>query len=219
MPEADAARARLRRVEGVVFDLDGTLLALKQRPGGGLARRLWVLTETPMNYGMLALTRLRLEPALRGAIDQARRLKGIARHEELAAIAGAVDAVAALASRYAIAVVTNRGRRDALGFLERAGLATHARVVVTRDDVWRLKPHPAPLRRAALALGLPAERTVLVGDMPVDMRAARRAGALAIGVTSGFCTATELLHAGADRVLASVCELPGLLELPAATIT
>jgi len=221
------ADPRLSDVEGIVFDLDGTLLALGAAPGAGLAswlarmpgvsqphelaRRVWVLTETPVNYAMLLLTRARLEPRLRAWIDRGRRLKGIARHEELAAIEGAPRAIEALAQRYALAVVTNRGRRDAVGFLERTGLSTHLRVVVTRDDVWRLKPHPAPLRRAASALGLPVERTLLCGDMPVDMRAAHRGGALAVGVASGFCTEPELRRAGADWVLASVRELPGLL--------
>jgi HAD superfamily hydrolase (TIGR01509 family) len=227
MLAARPADPRLSAVEGIVFDLDGTLLALGAAPGAGLAswlgrlpgvsrpdelaRRAWVLTETPVNYAMVLLTRARLEPRLRAWIDRGRHLKGIARHEELAAIDGVVEAVEMLAQRYALAVVTNRGRRDAVGFLERTGLSTHVRVVVTRDDVWRLKPHPAPLRKAASALDLPVERTLLCGDMPVDMRAARRGGALAVGVASGFCTEPELRRAGADWVLASVRELPGLL--------
>jgi HAD superfamily hydrolase (TIGR01509 family) len=224
----DTADTRLRQVQGLIFDLDGTLLALAAAPGAGLARwlarlpgltrpdewarRLWVASETPVNYGMLLLTRTRLERLLGGWIDAGRRLKGIARHAELQAIPGAVEAVAALAQRYAIAVVTNRGRRDCAGFLERSGLAAHVRAAVTRDDVWRLKPHPAPLLRAARGLGLPVERTLLVGDMPVDMRAARRGGAFAVGVESGFCTEAELRHAGAQRVLPSVRELHALLR-------
>lgn len=227
MLAAKPADARLSAVQGIVFDLDGTLLALGAAPGAGLAswlgrlpgvtrphelaRRAWVLSETPVNYAMALLTRARLEPRMRAWIDRGRRLKGIARHEELAAIEGVADAVETLARRYALAVVTNRGRRDAVGFLERTGLSTHLRVVVTRDDVWRLKPHPAPLRKAASALDLPVERTLMIGDMPVDMRTARRGGALAVGVASGFCTEPELRRAGADWVLASVRELPGLL--------
>ena len=150
---------------------------------------------------MLLLTRARLERGLMSWIDRARQMKGIARHDELAPVAGAADAVASLADRFALAVLTNRGRRDAIDFLERSGLAIHFRVVISRDDVWRLKPHPEPLRKAARALGLPAERTLVIGDMPVDMRAARRGGAIAVGVTSGFCTHEELQRAGADWVL------------------
>ena len=226
--QQDTAAQTLRRIQGLIFDLDGTLLALGAAPGAGLARwlarvpgvtrpgelarRLWVASETPVNYGMLLLTRTRLERLLRGWIDAGRQLKGIARHAELQPISGAVEAVAALAQRYAVGVVTNRGRRDCAGFLACSGLAAHVRAVVTRDDVWRLKPHPAPLRLAARGLGLPAERTLLVGDMPVDMRAARRGGALAVGVASGFCTEAELLRAGAQHVLPSVRELPALLR-------
>jgi HAD superfamily hydrolase (TIGR01549 family) len=218
---------RLRGVEGIIFDLDGTLLALRAAPGAELARllgrlpgiarpdelarRLWVLSETPTNYAMLLLGRARLERHLSHWIAMARRMKGIAGQEGLVAVAGAADAVASLADRFALAVVTSRGRRDAAAFLDRSGLAPHFRVVVTRDDVWRLKPHPAPLRKAASALGLPVERTLLVGDMSVDMRSARRGGAIAVGVASGFSTKEELQRAGADWVLDSVRDLPHLI--------
>ena len=216
-------------VEAIVFDLDGTLLALDGSPGHGLAtwlsgipgvsrpdelaRRFWVATETPLNYAMMLVDRARLQRLLRPWIGRGRRLKGVARYEALRPIAGVEPCVATLAQRYPIGVVTNRARRDASGFLERSGMSKHVRVVVTREDVWRLKPHPAALRAASRVLARPLERTLVVGDMPVDVCAARRGSAIPVGVTSGMCTENELRRAGAAWVLKSVRELPSLLGL------
>src|SRR5690606_39549094 len=60
-------------------------------------------------------------------------------------------------------------------------------------------------------LGVPVEACVMVGDTTVDILAAKRAGAQAIGVLSGFGEEAELRAAGADLILPSVAELPGVL--------
>jgi len=48
-----------------------------------------------------------------------------------------------------------------------------------------------------------------VGDTPADMRAATRAGALAVGAATGSFGRAELEAAGARIVLASLTEFPG----------
>jgi len=47
----------------------------------------------------------------------------------------------------------------------------------------------------------------MVGDTPVDIRAARRAGAWAIGVLCGFGEPRELRRAGAHLILPSTGDL------------
>jgi ribonucleotide monophosphatase NagD (HAD superfamily) len=78
-------------------------------------------------------------------------------------------------------------------------------VVVTREDTWRLKPHPEPIRYAAGQLGVAIERCLMVGDTGVDVRAAKAAGARAVGVLCGFGERGDL--AGADLILESPAEL------------
>jgi phosphoglycolate phosphatase len=60
----------------------------------------------------------------------------------------------------------------------------------------------------------PADRTVAVGDTPLDVAGARAAGARCIAVATGACGAHEL--AAADVVIASLAELPAALERLAA---
>jgi pyridinium-3,5-biscarboxylic acid mononucleotide sulfurtransferase len=54
--------------------------------------------------------------------------------------------------------------------------------------------------------------TVYVGDHVHDVVGARAAGAVAVAVASGPCSADELTEAGADVVLADLTEFPGWLE-------
>jgi phosphoglycolate phosphatase-like HAD superfamily hydrolase len=81
-------------------------------------------------------------------------------------------------------------------------------VVVTRESTLRLKPHSEPVHHAAEMLGLPPERCVMIGDMTVDVKAAKKAGTWAIGVLCGFGERAELEAAGADLILDSTAELP-----------
>jgi phosphoglycolate phosphatase len=62
------------------------------------------------------------------------------------------------------------------------------------------KPHPAMLLEAMKAIGVPPERTIMVGDTAHDMRMAKAAGVYAQGVSWGFHTAEEVLEGGADHV-------------------
>lgn len=65
---------------------------------------------------------------------------------------------------------------------------------------------------------VPATDTVVVGDTPLDVDAARAAGARAVAVASGPYSAGELEQAQPDAVLEDVCDLEALLvalDLPA----
>jgi phosphoglycolate phosphatase-like HAD superfamily hydrolase len=50
-----------------------------------------------------------------------------------------------------------------------------------------------------------------VGDEPVDMIGAKKAGAFAIGLPNGFFSREELTRAGADRMMNSLRDLDALL--------
>lgn len=117
-----------------------------------------------------------------------------------------------LAARLPLAVVTGRPRRDARRFLERHGIAPHVAALVAMEDA-PLKPDPAPVRLACDRLGI--ERAWMIGDTPDDVRAARAAGAVPLGVVAPNERAEEVvpaLHAaGAGRVLRSLGELEELL--------
>ena len=113
------------------------------------------------------------------------------------------------------------GARDLLGCLSRLGvrwaIATSGRMltagpnltvlgmgsdvpIITRDKVARAKPDPDVFLAAAELLNVPITSSVVVGDSVWDLLAARRAGALGVGLLSGGYGREELESAGAYRV-------------------
>jgi phosphoglycolate phosphatase-like HAD superfamily hydrolase len=73
-------------------------------------------------------------------------------------------------------------------------------VAITRDDVERAKPDPDLFLAAADRLGVPIAGSIAVGDSLWDILAARRAGALGVGLLSGGTSRIDLELAGALRV-------------------
>jgi HAD superfamily hydrolase (TIGR01509 family) len=113
------------------------------------------------------------------------------------------------------------GARDLLGYLSKfsvpwtiatSGTFETARVsieklgigsdipVVTRDQVSHGKPDPDLFLTAAKRIGVDIATCVVVGDSVWDLLAARRAGALGVGLLSGGYGEDELVRAGAYRV-------------------
>jgi phosphoglycolate phosphatase len=216
----------LAAAQAVLFDLDGTLVETDNRWAGvaaqklaplkrlfprlnvdALGRRLVMASETPANYVLSLLEHLGISTRFWGLTDRLRRAKGLATREAAVLVEGTLPLLEALAPRYKLAVVTTRARPEARAFLELAGLARFFPVVITRQDVLRMKPYPEPVQRAAERLGVSPAQCLMVGDTTMDILAARRAGAFAVAVLSGFGEREELERAGAQLILGSAVEL------------
>ncbi len=113
-----------------------------------------------------------------------------------------------LASRVKLGIVTGRPRGDALEFLRREGIEGLFDAVITMDD-GPLKPDPGPVRLALEKLGV--SRAWMVGDTPDDMRAARAAGVVPIGVAAPSDERAMALRvltaAGSARVLDTIDQI------------
>jgi HAD superfamily hydrolase (TIGR01549 family) len=84
--------------------------------------------------------------------------------------------------------------------------------MVTRDAVRYAKPDPDLFLAAADQLGVDIRSAFVVGDAVWDMLAARRAGALGVGLLSGGYGREELLFSGAFRVYEDPADLLAHLD-------
>lgn len=225
MPSVELERL-LHPVQAILFDLDGTLIAAHPRdmtrpaqklgflkpiaPGGDVARLLRHLilwSEIPSNYLLACGERLGLDSENNRLINWLRHLKGVSVPKRSELVTGARETLDALQGRYRLGVVTSRCRRTANNLLRQHQIDPYFAAIATREDTWLLKPHPAPVRYAAKLLGVSPSACAMVGDTPMDMRAAKGAGAIAIGVLTGFGEEDDLRRAGADIVLPNVTTL------------
>ncbi len=87
----------------------------------------------------------------------------------------------------------------------------YCQTVLTREDPFRVKPHPDHLNAALNALGAAPADAAMVGDHPLDMQLGREAGTAAIGVLTGNSTREELLHARADLVIPNAAYILDIL--------
>jgi len=74
------------------------------------------------------------------------------------------------------------------------------------------KPDPEGALEIARAFGADPAEIICVGDMPVDMETARNAGMVAAGVSWGFRPDQELQEAGADFIVHHPRELIDVLD-------
>ena len=131
----------------------------------------------------------------------------LAQVDSVRPLPGARELLAALTDHGVPWAIATSGRwvmaREALGML---GLGQDA-PMVTRDMVQHAKPDPDLFLAAAARIGADPRYAWVVGDSVWDLLAARRAGALGIGLLSGGYGREELERAGAYRVYADPSEL------------
>lgn len=106
-----------------------------------------------------------------------------------------------------LAVITNKFGTSSRQLCTHLGLDPLLDGVFGAGDTPWLKPDPAFAQHVLAQLGRVPAGTLLVGDSPYDVAAARNAGLAGWCVTTGTHTAEQLLAAGAQRVFP---DLPAL---------
>jgi HAD superfamily hydrolase (TIGR01549 family) len=198
-----------------LFDLDGTLVdsvyqhvlawraALEE---GGVNLDVWRIHRRIGMSGGLLVNALLRETGHEVSPEEAARLQRLhaGAYARLAAqvkpLAGARELLAEL-TRHEVpwAIATSGRLESAQVALDVLGVSPST-AVVTRDQVAHAKPDPDLFLAAAERLGMPIERSIVVGDSVWDLLAAQRARALGIGLLSGGYGREELESAGAYRV-------------------
>lgn len=120
--------------------------------------------------------------------------------------------MAALKARgLVLGIVTNDSENGARSQAKKLGIAHHVDFVAGWDSGYGRKPAPGQIQAFLDAWNMAPHEVAMIGDSLHDMHAARAAGVVAVGVTSGPLV-PEDFPSHADVVLPSVMELAGWLD-------
>src|SRR5437764_2449789 len=180
----------MTRPEALVFDLDGTLIDSRRDITTAINRMRADLGLPPLaleqvvpmvGEGARLLVERALGPGfLPEQIDQA-----LARYlgyywevclEATRPYPGVEAMLAALAGRYPLALLSNKGEALSRKILDGLGLTSRFREVLGGDSLPTRKPDPAGLRVLPDRLAIPVARLALAGDTWIDAETARNAG-------------------------------------------
>lgn len=112
-----------------------------------------------------------------------------------------------------ICLITSERRANAQFILERLGLASSVRYLISRDDVTQFKPHPEPLFNAMKLIGREPADCVYIGESPYDIEAGVASGAYIAAVASGNWSVQSLLDCDPDVLLDDISELNTLFGI------
>jgi len=203
-------------VDVIVFDLDGTLIDSRLDIANSLNWALGRLgyaslpieeIETYVGNGIAPLIKRTAHSA--GAPEDEEEMLNLFRQryfERLLENTRLFDTVSetinSFIGKYKMAVVSNKPERFTKKIVEGIGLYDAVGDVVYGGDTLPVKkPDPAALLEIADKYGAPTARMMMVGDSAVDMKTAKNAGAVCVGVTYGFRPVDEIRQAGADRLI------------------
>jgi phosphoglycolate phosphatase len=218
----------LSLLDAVVFDMDGTLVQLTI----DFEQMKAEVRDIAARYGVEIDARRRELLALEFIADAAAELGGRVpqraalfereAHEAIEAIeleaaqrADLFPGVPALLAwlrecGLQLGVITRNCRMAARTVLESIGPLVG--VVLTRDDVPAVKPDPLHLRQALDVLGVRGERSMMVGDHPMDVITGQAVGAFTAGVLRPGELPFRYAQVSPDLVLANVLELQAHLD-------
>jgi HAD superfamily hydrolase (TIGR01549 family) len=220
------------QIEAVIFDLDGTLAhfnldfkALRSEVRSyliGMRIPISVLDVNESIFEMLKKAEIFVRNSSKSpeAFEELRtRALIIAEKYEMEAAAstnllvGAVETLKELQKmNIKMGLCTTNSEKATNYILQRFKIEEYFKIVVPRNKVKYVKPHPEQFEIALKNLGANPKSTLIVGDSIVDMQSATELKAMAVGLTSSLSTPDKLMSVGANYVITSLTDLPVLVK-------
>jgi phosphoglycolate phosphatase-like HAD superfamily hydrolase len=216
-----------RKIEAILFDLDGTLTQIDWRAMSWVeqhstwlerfvpserrrhyTRRLMIAVEGMINFFVSQLGRAQEKHTLESSLPFFNLVRGYPPPEKLALHDGVARTLRRLAATYHLALISARDRRSVHNFLEKADLNDGLfAAVIVREDVRSLLPHGEGLLAISTRLQLPPNQILLVSDTDTNLRAGRAMGMAVAGVLTGLGETIDM-----DETDLTINTLPELEE-------
>ncbi len=216
------------RWQGVLFDLDGTLLDTARDMAGALneLRAEESLPPLPFasirpyaSHGSTAMVQAGFGLPPGDAFENMRErflTRYAARIAQETCLFPGGEALLATLEQAGLkwGVVTNKPAYLTDPLMAALELAPRAACIVSGDTLPQRKPHPAPLLHGAALAGLSPAACVYVGDAQRDMQAARAAGMPSLVAHFGYLGETDQPDTwGADGAVHSMADIAAWLGL------
>lgn len=111
-----------------------------------------------------------------------------------------------------LAVATSSVGASARPFLDRTGITSFFKVIITGEEIECGKPHPDIYLRAAEKLDVPVGVCLVIEDALSGIAAAKAANMLVAAIPDARFVDRRRYEKEADYVLASLSEIPGLIR-------
>jgi 2-hydroxy-3-keto-5-methylthiopentenyl-1-phosphate phosphatase len=207
-----------KRIRGIVFDLDGTLIESYEAIYIGLKECFQYLGREIFPFSDLKkYLKADLETTLSQFFPPEEVLKGIPimrkKYEEVYLhrtrfLDGAREVLRALHSDgILLGIASNKLGRFSRGAILHLGVADYFKSVIGAGDVLRNKPFPDMLQSALREMDLRPEEAIFVGDTLTDIETGRQAGVDVYALPTGFHSKKELSQGKPRRLLRNLQEL------------
>lgn len=215
-------------IDGVLFDLDGTLLDSAQDLYAALASQCgeegvdapaYPVVREVVSRGARAILRCAFDARGDAGIEALVPRYLVLYEQRMAESTRAFEGIEALLGQLEArgirwGVVTNKPGFLTDPLLERIGWGRRAAAVVSGDTLPVKKPDPAPVLLACEQAGIDPARSVFVGDDQRDVMAGAAAGLYTVAVRWGYLDGGDPDTWGADVVLDHPDQLAALLARP-----
>ena len=109
-------------------------------------------------------------------------------------------------------IITNRNYEFAALTLKAKGINDYFEEIIGGDDIACMKPSSCPLDKAMHRLDIDKGKTIIVGDMDIDILSGKRAGIIACAVSYGIGKIEDIQKAKPDYIIDNILKLKEIVN-------
>lgn len=109
-------------------------------------------------------------------------------------------------------IITNRRYESAINILKALGIYDYFADITGGENFGCLKPSSCPLEKAMHKLNVDREKTIIVGDMDIDILAGKKAGIRTCAVTYGIGRKEDIRRLKPDYIIDNILKLKEIIN-------
>lgn len=217
----------MRNIKTAIFDLDGTLI-------DSVEPYLQMVVEVFQEVGLSAPDREKIMEIVGQAKgifhelipEDVKERNGLINHcrkiafdkwlktfsLQIEVIKGGIETIERIKEKGINIGIATSATNETLEVFRKSRLDALAQVVITREEIPRMKPAPDSILECLKRLSSNPQESVYIGDAPIDIIAGKAAGTFTVGVLTGLGTEGMLQREGANWIIKDITYLLELFD-------